>query len=52
MNDLIDHTKVTAGEIRIDGVNIATAKVEELIDLLKEQFTIIIVTHNHYLFTS
>jgi hypothetical protein len=30
-------------------VNIATAKVEELIDLLKEQFTIIIVTHNHYL---
>jgi phosphate transport system ATP-binding protein len=25
---------------------IATAKIEELIDLLKERFTIVIVTHN------
>jgi len=28
MNDLIDHAKVTAGEIRIDGVNIDASDVD------------------------
>jgi energy-coupling factor transporter ATP-binding protein EcfA2 len=34
MNDLIDHTHITAGEIRIDGVNINGSKVDvtELIE--------------------
>src|ERR1700753_2238343 len=28
MNDLIDHAKVTAGEIRIDGMNINSSEVD------------------------
>ena len=54
MNDRIPEARVTGGSIRIDGVDvtspsldpIATVRVEELMHRLKEEFTIIVVTHN------